>query len=67
MKVPEAGPFAAFDQAGRDRRQYELVTAMAEALEDPGCRERFERGEPAFRRPLTIPGTRGIRVRIRRR
>ncbi|MEE4331016.1 MAG: YkgJ family cysteine cluster protein [Wenzhouxiangella sp.] len=52
----QAGLFAAFDQAGRDRRQYELVTAMAEALEDPGCRERFERGEPAFRRPLTIPG-----------
>lgn len=52
----QAGLLMAFDQAGRDRRHYELVTAMAEALEDPGCRERFERGEPAFQRPLTIPG-----------
>ncbi|MCW7540295.1 YkgJ family cysteine cluster protein [Aquabacterium sp. A7-Y] len=40
----------ALSDAGRDTRQYELHTALCEALDDPqGSRERFGRGEPAFR------------------
>jgi Fe-S-cluster containining protein len=55
----QSGLLTAFQRAGRDQRQYELVTAMAEALDDPGCRQRFDRGEPAFRQPLPIPDSPG--------
>jgi len=50
----QAGFMAAFEQAGYDDRQYELATALAEALDDPGSRERFDRKEPAFLRPSII-------------
>ena len=51
----QAGFQAAFERAGFDQRQYELVTALAEALQDDQARARFERGEPAFNRPSLLP------------
>ena len=39
-------------QAGLDRSQYELVTALDEALSDPAAEARFLHGEPAFRSAL---------------
>lgn len=39
-------------QAGVDARQYELVTALDEALADEDAEPRFLRGEPAFHRAL---------------
>lgn len=39
-------------QAGLDRSQYELVTALDEALSDHDAEARFLRGETAFRRAL---------------
>jgi Fe-S-cluster containining protein len=55
------GAQAGFQQVlrteGQEARQYELVSALAEALADDQARARFERGEPAFLRPLTIPGS----------
>lgn len=39
-------------QAGLDRSQYELVTALDEALSDPGAETRFLLGEAAFRSAL---------------
>lgn len=43
-------------QAGArlDAAQYELATALAEAVDDPAARQRFERGEGAFRRALRL-------------
>ena len=38
--------------SGLDTRQYELVTALDEALSDPDAEARFLRGEPAFRTAL---------------
>lgn len=38
--------------SGLDTRQYELVTALDEALSDPAAEARFLRGEPAFRTAL---------------
>ncbi len=51
----QAGFQAAFERAGFDQRQYELVTALAEALDDEHARARFERGEHAFDRPSLLP------------
>ena len=48
-----AGLIEALDQAGLDSRQYELVTALDEALKDPGARARFQNGERAFSTALT--------------
>ena len=39
-------------KAGLDRSQYELVTALDEALSDPGAEARFLRGEAASRGAL---------------
>ncbi|MFU8832632.1 MAG: YkgJ family cysteine cluster protein [Wenzhouxiangella sp.] len=50
----QAGFMAAFAHAGYDDRQYELTTALAEALDDPESRERFYRKEPAFVRPTIV-------------
>jgi len=55
------GAQAGFQQVLRterhESRQYELVSALAEAIADDQARARFERGEPAFLRPLSIPET----------
>lgn len=40
--------------AGFDAAQYELVTALAEALADPGARGRFDGGARAFQRALRL-------------
>lgn len=40
--------------AGVDSRQYELVTALDEALKDPQAAERFARGETVFRAALQV-------------
>ena len=50
----QAGLVAALTEAQRDARQYELVTALAEALDDPSARDRLERGDRVFRRALTL-------------
>ncbi|AKS42682.1 YkgJ family cysteine cluster protein [Wenzhouxiangella marina] len=50
----QGGFLRAFEQAGQDARQYELVTALAEALDDPECRQRLARGEPVFQRPSIL-------------
>ncbi|TVS11624.1 MAG: YkgJ family cysteine cluster protein [Wenzhouxiangella sp.] len=57
-----AGLIGALDQAGLDSRQYELVTAMDEALRDPAARTRFENGERAFSTPLTDIQSSGSRA-----
>lgn len=41
-----------FARTGLDRGQYELVTALDEALSDPEAEARFLHGETAFRRAL---------------
>src|SRR5690606_1183681 len=46
------------DQAGADTRQYELVTALDEALHDPDAEGRHLRGEAAFQRALQPGGAR---------
>ncbi len=52
----QAGYIAALERAGYDARQYELATALAEALTDPEARRRLEAGERVFGDPLEIPG-----------
>ncbi len=54
----QAGFLSALEQAGYDARQYELATALAEALRDPEARGRLQEGERVFRRPLEIPDER---------
>lgn len=44
----QAGWIGGLAEAGHDARQFELVTALAEALDDPDCRRRFEHREPVF-------------------
>lgn len=51
----QAGFLSALERAGYDARQYELVTALAEALDDPETRERLEAGEMVFGNPLGFP------------
>lgn len=50
----QAGFIAGLKESGYDARQYELVTALHEALEDPASRERFENGEKTFLRPSPV-------------
>lgn len=50
----QGGFVAGLNDAGYDRRQYELVTALKEALDDPKARDRFERGERAFLRDSPV-------------
>ena len=40
---------------GYEITQYELATALEEALDDPGCAERHAAGEPAFTRAVRLP------------
>lgn len=40
--------------AGLDAAQYELATALEEAIDDPGARQRFANGERAFLRALRL-------------
>lgn len=51
----QAGFLSALERAGQDAQQYELATALAEALRDPGARERLKSGETVFRQPLEVP------------
>jgi Fe-S-cluster containining protein len=51
----QAGFIAALEQAGYDARQYELVTALAEALRDPDARRRMNDRETVFVHPLALP------------
>ncbi|WP_376695092.1 YkgJ family cysteine cluster protein [Wenzhouxiangella sp. EGI_FJ10305] len=51
----QAGFLSALERAGYDARQYELATALAEAMRDPEARKRMEAGERVFRVPLEIP------------
>lgn len=44
------GLYAGLERAGFDPRQYELVTALAEALDDTAAAARYRRGEQAFLR-----------------
>ena len=54
----QGGLISALQEAGFDSRQYELVTAMAESLDDPEARSRFINREQAFlRKPLVEPPT----------
>lgn len=48
----QSGFIRGFADQGLDKRQYELVTALAEAVADPQCRERYQRGEQAFLKAL---------------
>lgn len=50
----QAGHIAGVADAGYDATQYELVTALAEALEDPAARVRFDSRERAFERPSPV-------------
>ncbi len=50
----QAGYIAGVADAGYDAMQYELVTALAEALEDPGARQRYEQRGRAFARPSPV-------------
>lgn len=50
----QAGLIAALGQSGHDARQYELVTALAEALDDPEARNRLACAERVFHRALTM-------------
>ncbi len=51
----QAGFQRALQAHRQDARQFELVTALSEALEDEQSRDRFERGETAFVRPPLVP------------
>ena len=48
----QQGLIEALQRSGVDAGQYELVTALDEALADPETEARFSRGETAFRRAL---------------
>ncbi len=50
----QGGLIAGVSAAGFDVAQYELITALAEAISDREARTRFERGESAFTRALTL-------------
>lgn len=50
----QSGFVAGLGAAGYDQRQVELVTALAEALDDPGARIRFRDGGDAFLRPSPV-------------
>lgn len=53
----QSGFVAALREAGFDARQYELVSALAEALDDPEASTRFSNREQAFLRPPVVePG-----------
>ncbi|MDZ7792044.1 MAG: YkgJ family cysteine cluster protein [Xanthomonadales bacterium] len=51
----QAGFSAALARSGLDNRQYELATALAQALNDPDARRRMSAGEPVFSNPLEVP------------
>jgi Fe-S-cluster containining protein len=52
----QAGYTASLERAGYDARQYELASALAEALRDPsGTRERLEQGQAVFESLLEVP------------
>jgi Fe-S-cluster containining protein len=51
----QAGYIAALERAGFDARQYELATALADALADPDARRRLESGERVFDDALEVP------------
>lgn len=51
----QAGYLSSLERAGYDARQYELATALAEALRDPDARRRMEAGECVFLDPLDVP------------
>ncbi len=52
----QAGFLAALEQSGLDQRQYELASALCEAIDDPAARQRFRAGERAFvREPVVEP------------
>ena len=48
------GLYAGLDRAGLDPRQYELATALAEALSDADAPLRYRRGEQALRRATIL-------------
>lgn len=50
----QAGHIAGLADAGYDHTQYELVTALAEALDDPEARKRFDQRGRAFERPSPV-------------
>lgn len=50
----QGGLMAGVAAAGYDAGQYELITALAEALDDPGARTRFESGKKAFERAVPL-------------
>ena len=50
----QGGLLRALESGGHDARQYELVTALAEALDDATARERFECRQPVFLRPPVV-------------
>jgi hypothetical protein len=50
----QRGFLDAQSSAGLDAEQYELATALAEAIDDPGARPRLNRGERAFRKALRL-------------
>lgn len=51
----QAGWAAALQRSGFDARQYELATALAEALRDPEARDRLAQGQVVFGNPLEVP------------
>jgi Fe-S-cluster containining protein len=51
----QGGMIKAFAAQGRDARQYELVSALAEALTDSDAKQRYQTGKTAFLKPLPIP------------
>jgi Fe-S-cluster containining protein len=51
----QAGYAASLERAGYDARQYELASALAEALRDPAARRRLEQGRDVFESPLQVP------------
>lgn len=59
----QAGYIAALERAGFDERQYELATALADALADPDARKRLAAGERVFGDPLEIPDHEGCTSR----
>ena len=50
----QAGFVSGLRGAGFDASEVELVTALAEALDDEDCAARFDRGERAFRRQSPV-------------
>jgi hypothetical protein len=48
------GLYAGLDRAGLDPRQYELATALADALTDAESARRYRRGEQAFLRAIVF-------------